>query len=590
MAGILDFFSAEAGQRRRAALDEFGREIGYYVPPELRNLLGAVAELSPIASVERAGQASERMLAPDRTAMERVGDLGAMLSETAGVVAPVAVAGRAAIPAAQALQEGLLGFSMGAQDVGRAVVDRLNQPGQMPTLYSNPLLGPVGNVREAPQAYEMAGSEIADRLRDIPTAIEIAGGEALPPGAGFSGLVGQRATILPEHYSAGLLPSDLEAPVPQSWQALTNRTIFGLVGDPTSMRQVNQIGENVLPSPVVSEAGAEFIDRPGQGWASARSAMSGKQGAMERANDPYALYLNMGEQSGDFSVHMGRAVGEAFKTAPIASSSVPDVDEAIRNIGMSVTEPVFNADGTPALTARGNPKTRSYTVRPFQDFTTVADPEAVSRYIMSLPSGAQRAAFIKGLDKSGLQKMGVPNVGEIRVALANPDLIGRDWLTAGYRGFLPDIETGLLETPPDVHSTYDTMIRRVGPSETFDAGGRGVPANLLFRDLSAQMREKGTGGRLVPTSADYKVYEASPNRAQQVMDDMAVELVSTFSEIESRFGRRAALQYANDLLSGGQITTEMINAARRANAPSWMLAALAPASGLMSMMPEDDQQ
>jgi hypothetical protein len=571
-------------------LDEFGRDVGYYVPPELRSLLGLAADMTPTATLERAGQASQRMLDADRTAMERVGDFGAMLSETAGVAAPMMVANRAALPVADAIQEGLLGFSVGAQDVGRAVADRLNQPGPVPTMYSNPLLGPIGSSPEAPQTYEMVGSEIAERLRDIPTAIEVAGGEAPPPGSGFSGLTGQRFTILPEHYSAGVLPTDLETPVPQSWQSLTNRTLFGLVGDPTAMRQVNQIGEEVLTNPVMSEAGAEFIDRGNQGWASARSAMAAKQAAMERADNPYALYLNMGDQSGDFSVHMGRAVGEAFRAAPISSNAVPEIDDTIRNIGMSVTEPVFRADGTPELTARGNPKTRSYTVRPFQDFTTVADPDAVFDYIMSLPSGAQRAAFVKGLDKSGLQRMGVPNVGDIRLALANPDLIGRDWLTAGYRGFTPDTETGLLSTPPEVHSTYDTMIQRVGPSETLDAGGRGVPANLVFRNLSEQMREKGTGGRLIPTSADYKVYESSPNRAQQPMDDMAVELTSTFSEIENRFGRRAALQYANELLSGGRITAEMINAARRANAPSWMLAALAPASGLLSMMPEDEQQ
>jgi GNAT superfamily N-acetyltransferase len=79
------------------------------------------------------------MLAPDRTVGQRVGDLGAMLSETAGVVAPAMVAGRAAMPVAQAVQEGLLGFSMGADDMGRRFVERMNQPGPVPTMYSNPV-------------------------------------------------------------------------------------------------------------------------------------------------------------------------------------------------------------------------------------------------------------------------------------------------------------------------------------------------------------------------------------------------------------------------------------------------------------------
>ena len=109
--GILDFFSREAGQRRRAALDDFGRDLGYYVPPELRSRLGLLASMNPVEGVSRSMQASERMTAPGRTPMQRVGDAGEMLSEVAGVVAPVAVAGRAGIPAAQAMQEALLGFS-----------------------------------------------------------------------------------------------------------------------------------------------------------------------------------------------------------------------------------------------------------------------------------------------------------------------------------------------------------------------------------------------------------------------------------------------------------------------------------------------
>jgi hypothetical protein len=153
MDGILNFFGSEAGQRRRAALNDLGRNIGYYIPPELRGLLGAAAEMTPTSTLERAARASQSMVAPDRTASERIGDLGTMLSETAGVVAPAMVANRAAMPAAEALQEGLLGFSVGAQDVGRAVVDRLNQPGEMPTLYSNPLLGPSDDRVASIRAY-----------------------------------------------------------------------------------------------------------------------------------------------------------------------------------------------------------------------------------------------------------------------------------------------------------------------------------------------------------------------------------------------------------------------------------------------------
>jgi len=139
--GLLDFFSPEAGQRRTAALGGLVDRAEYYVPPELRSILNFAGEMSPVAGLQRAGQASERMLDPSRTGGQRFGDLGEMLSETAGVAAPMAVAGRAGMPVAKAIQEGLLGFSAGADDVGRRVLDRLNQPGPVPTMYSNPLGG-----------------------------------------------------------------------------------------------------------------------------------------------------------------------------------------------------------------------------------------------------------------------------------------------------------------------------------------------------------------------------------------------------------------------------------------------------------------
>jgi hypothetical protein len=121
VVGILDFFSREAGQQRRAALDDFGRDLGYYVPPELRSRLGLLASMNPVEGVSRSMQASERMTAPGRTPMQRVGDAGEMLSEVAGVVAPVAVAGRAGIPAVQAAQEAFMGASFAPRSASEAM-------------------------------------------------------------------------------------------------------------------------------------------------------------------------------------------------------------------------------------------------------------------------------------------------------------------------------------------------------------------------------------------------------------------------------------------------------------------------------------
>ena len=195
------------------------------------------------------------------------------------------------------------------------------------------------------------------------------------------------------------------------------------------------------------------------------------------------------------------------------------------------------------------------------------------------------------MDKAGLHKMGVPKVADARIAAADPDQIGMDWGTVGYRTFTPDLEGGLLKTTPAQSTTYDTGIDKIGNSQTLlGQGSRGIPANLFYRDLAESQREKGTGGGLIMTSPDYKIYEGSPKRAQQVIDNLAVETIDTFLEMEKRFGREQAIKYANGVVSSGKVTSSVIEAARKANAPSWMIAALATSAGLLGSNVLNDGQ
>ena len=156
MAGIWDFFGAEAGQRRTAALNRLESDLAYYIPPELRQLVGLLADSTPTASMGRAGAAATSLLAPDRTGMERFGDFGEMLSETAGVAAPLMVAKRAAIPAAEAIQEALLGVSVPAREAGRNISDLASRIEVDP----NTLGSMGGNIRLRPQTdapFDMGG-------------------------------------------------------------------------------------------------------------------------------------------------------------------------------------------------------------------------------------------------------------------------------------------------------------------------------------------------------------------------------------------------------------------------------------------------
>jgi hypothetical protein len=440
-----------------------------------------------------------------------------------------------------------------------------------------------GNVLGSGQSqaipYTRVGSDIAARLASNPSVRTFSGLEDVPVGGGFTEITSKQKDLLAQHTSRGLLAPELQPPEQATIDSLLGRDILSIVGDTTGRHTVTHLGDQELPNPVKSMAGFQYTDIGNQGYAGAAGATSSKLNEALQSVDPYYMSVMMGSRSGDFAQHTGDLVGEAFRLANIDPENVAFIDNNLRNIGMSVKNKVVQPDGSTKLVGE--------TIKPFTDFPSVSNPAAVKEYIANLPTGTLRAAFIKGLDRANLQKMGVPNIGDIRLALADPNQIGMDWGATGYRGFTPDTSRGAYPTTLDQSTTYDTGIDKIGRSQTFTGEGMGIPANLLFRDSALARREKKTGGGLVMNSADYKVYESSPKVAKQRVDAQLVDIVSTFRGIEDRFGREAALGYAKQLLSGGKITNEMIAAARKANAPNWIIAAMVPTAGLLSSQGEE---
>lgn len=456
-------------------------------------------------------------------------------------------------------------FQTIAKGVGTQVIDTLSDS-----------FGALKNVLN----YNRSGAQIADQITDIPSAREVGGLSFIPEAGATTSVQSVQPRLLREHQSEGFISDETIPPEQVSIGDLKGKTLMSIVGDPTGRHIVTGVGGEDLPEPVASMAGFQYIDVPGQGYAGASGATSSKLNEARNTENPYYTSLMMGEQSGDFAMHTGEVFGQMFRNAPIAKKDIPKIDEFIRNLGMPVKVKQTMPDGTV--------KNVGKTIKAFTDFPSVSDPDAMLNYIRNLPTGTHRAYFLKGLDKAGLQKMGVPRVGDARLAVADPAQIGMDWGTTGYRGFVPDLEKGALPTTRENSTTYDTGVDKVGQSQSFIEEGRGIPANLLYSDLSAQRREAGTGGGLVMNSADYKVYESSPTKAKQPVTDKVIEIVSNFTELERRGGRRAALQYAQQLLSEGKITGQMIEAARKANAPAWMIAAMAPSLGALGVMGENE--
>jgi hypothetical protein len=434
--------------------------------------------------------------------------------------------------------------------------------------------------------YVFSGQAAFDRLQGIPTAREIAGRDRLPTGSGYTGVKSRQGEVLPQHTSRGYETGLLADPVQLDIADAQGRTLMGVVGDNSGRKIVTQVDDRVLREPVNTEGGFQYMDEGTQGYAGALGPTNSKANEAKLTDNPLYVSIMMAEQSPDFARPTGNIFGQLFEQAPILQKDIAAIDEHIRSIGVSVKR---------EREIDGKKVKYSETVYPFQNFESVKDPAYLGRYIQDLPSGSLRASLLKGLDRKTLQVMGVPDVASARLAMVDENQVGMDWGTAGYRAIVPDLERGVYATTPNQSTTYQAGIDKIGPSYSFTGEGRGIPAGLMFPKMAELLRLKGTGGELELTSPAYKQFEGSPKAAKSLVDQMVVDMVSAFRQFETSRGREPAMRYANAILGGGEVTSDMIRAAEKLKAPKWVIAAMTAAAGggggggLMSMQPESEQ-
>ena len=146
---ITDFIAG--GDDRTAALQEGIREnVTPFVPPNLREPLGLLAEVNPIQDMYRAGgkmRGGDYVGAGVDTAIAATPLVGGFVGRVgAGQIADTA--GDASRAAMDTLLGGAPGRSASAVDT---FVERANQPGPVPTMYSNPIgLDDYAGVHRAP--------------------------------------------------------------------------------------------------------------------------------------------------------------------------------------------------------------------------------------------------------------------------------------------------------------------------------------------------------------------------------------------------------------------------------------------------------
>lgn len=339
---------------------------------------------------------------------------------------------------------------------GRKVAQRLNQRGEMPTVYSNPILA---------------------RKPKPPTK------EELDP-------LGYQKTKMRDYLSNTVVKTkDLKekAPkIPRTWEEMEGKVVLPFYGDRTSGGLLVQGVDDIkFKKPVRTEAGTDFMRMKANQdqraiWASDSGIIKRLADEADKARkdfdgkDVYAMTGSMAPNANDFATFTGEIFAEMVDPSKITKKAKKAFDKE-----MKFNDPTFVGLDSPKL----------------REWVKNASPE-------------KRKTFIRLADSNPMQAAGMPSPAQARYAAT--DIIQRD-LKSGMFGLgvskIDEVSPILRKDPvgnnPAImhpHSTYNTQL-------TGDYFGSlpPVPQGLIFKDLYDSMANKLTkAGK--PFTESHKTY------------------------------------------------------------------------------------
>jgi hypothetical protein len=304
------------------------------------------------------------------------------------------------------------------------------------------------------------------------------------------------------------------------------RTLFGYTSDSTPTdRAIETLNKLEFETPVLQQGGQTFVDQEGRGFASEYVAMKTKQDAWNRAReagaDPLVTPMVMGAKSGDASQHLSQTLMQAIRAnaSNIDTSFVPKLPTKMAKDYAEVIDPSMG----------------------------LLDPRLPP--FLASRSGAERSAFVKAMDKSTAAKAGVPSVAAVRWATTDPQLMGAEMLSSGFRVFEPSSAPLMIDDPAG-HATYNAIIGREGPNMTM--GQQTRPWYLMFPDAAypKMMANTRQGQNMLTLEAkpkDLRSFQMNPELSQY-MDQEWVDANSIYDETLRTKGKDAAYMSALDAL------------------------------------------
>ena len=329
---------------------------------------------------------------------------------------------------------------------------------------------------------------------------------------------------------------------------------YFVAGDRTAGdTNVKKLGDLTLKRPVTMNAGPEYMDT-GEVWASHSNVLKPKDKVLQKASASgekiKLAYTPMGERSGDFSKHQGELFSEVMYSSDMPSETIKRLDDEFAKIVQS-----FDS----GKLSKANKKRAEKGLPPLPDAQKLPMPsvgsEAFREWFSTQSAEQIRKPFMQRVDKSDLKGLeGTPDVGYIRFAATNPDLIESESFSTGYRFGTPDLERGLVSAD---HPSYDTKYSaaRGSTSETY---GAEIPWIIGARDTALpRLTEAAKNGgyrigsneppRAYTLPSDQRVFTMNPN-TKQPMDSLYVEQASKFLELQNELGQAQANDYAQGLL------------------------------------------
>ena len=238
------------------------------------------------------------------------------------------------------------------------------------------------------------------------------------------------------------------------------------------------------------------------GWASGRGITTDYTNQMRAAMKKFGkdvpvnlTYVTMASTGGDFAKHTRETLAELVKAAKISKADQVKINDHIKE----KIDPKF-------------PGVKS---------------KKLGKYLRNI-GGTKRASLLKELDKQTFYDAGLPHIGEIRYAVAEPELLGVPSFTAGPSLFRMDPNKP-MQFRPDLHSSYPVSVPRIGPMRSLLEN---VPAPLLFPEDYATVAKIDRSGN--PTGASMRQYGMDMKKPYGLVTQEVVDNVMRYGELLGR--------------------------------------------------------